>query len=131
MNCPKCKEERVSPTGLKTHPWCCRGCGHQWNNGIKPLYVIQPLDPVKDEPVIETHVKVARVSSKGRVTLELPDKPFSQKELAAFNNIANYKEVYSDLQRMLASGMVKVHGFREVSEGTRGKAAKLFVKVKK
>lgn len=75
------------------------------------------------EPEGET-VPVARVV-KGEVTLKLPDKPFTQKELAAFNGIANYKEVYSDLQKMLASKTVKVVGQREV---TRGKPAKLFGK---
>jgi len=72
---------------------------------------------------VET-VPVARVA-KGEVTLKIPDQPFTQKELAAFNGIENYKEVYSDLQKMLASKALKIVGQREV---TRGKAAKLFGK---
>ena len=67
---------------------------------------------------------VARVE-KGEVTLKLPEKPFTQKELAAFNGIDNYKAVYSDLQKMLSTGVLKVVGEREA---TRGKPAKLFGK---
>lgn len=81
---------------------------------------------VAEEPAViegET-VPVARVV-KGEVTLKIPDQPFTQKELAAFNGIKNYKEVYSDLQKMLATKAVKVVGQREV---TRGKPAKLFGK---
>lgn len=70
---------------------------------------------------IET-VPVARVA-KGEVTLKLPDKPFTQKELAAFNGLDNYKEVYSDLQKMLSNKTLKVVGERTAG---RGKAAKLF-----
>lgn len=63
--------------------------------------------------------------AKAVVSLNIPEKPFTQKELAAFNNIENYKEVYSDLQRMLADGTLKVAGTRD---SARGKAAKLFAK---
>ena len=71
-------------------------------------------------------VPVVRVVSKAPVKagLKLPDKPFSQKELAAFNGFDNYKVVYSDLQKMLANGMLKLAGKRE---STRGKSAQLFV----
>ncbi len=72
----------------------------------------------------EETVQVARVV-KGEVTLKLPDHPFTQKELAAFNNIENYKAVYGDLQKMLSTGVLKVSGERE---STRGKSAKLFSK---
>ncbi len=67
---------------------------------------------------------VARVS-KGEVTLKIPEKPFTQKELAAFNGFDNYKVVYSDLQKMLSNGTLKVAGERE---STRGKPAKLFAR---
>lgn len=69
-----------------------------------------------------TTIPVARVA-KSKVSLKLPGKPFTQKELAAHNNIANYKEVYSSLQSMLADKILRLAGTREV---TRGKAAKLF-----
>jgi hypothetical protein len=67
---------------------------------------------------------VARVV-KGEVTLKLPEKPFTQKELAAYNGFDNYKIVYSDLQKMLLNGTLKVVGTREAG---RGKPAKLFGK---
>jgi hypothetical protein len=63
--------------------------------------------------------------AKAVVDLKIPTKPFTQKDLAAFNGIANYKEVYSPLQKMLADKTLKIH--TETREATRGKAAKLFV----
>lgn len=71
----------------------------------------------------ETVIPVIKVSNTERRALNWPDKPFTQKELAAFNHIDNYKEVYTDLQRALASGKIVVSGQRE---STRGKSAKLF-----
>lgn len=83
----------------------------------------------KEQPEVEietegtvTVIPVARVS-KSKVTLKLPDKPFTQKDLAAFNNITNYKEVYAPLQAMLADKTLRQAGTKET---TRGKAAKLF-----
>jgi len=80
----------------------------------------------KEQPEVEVDgeivpVPVARVS-KAKVELKLPDKPFTQKELAAFNKIDNYKEVYAPLQNMLATKVLRLAGTREV---TRGKPAKL------
>jgi autonomous glycyl radical cofactor GrcA len=76
----------------------------------------------------EISVPVVRVTSTAPIKegLKLPEKPFSQKELAAFNGIENYKQVYSDLQKMLARGILK-HG--EKRESIRGKSAQLFVRV--
>lgn len=110
--------------------WSCGG-----SNGLKAA--IQRFDLlVKGElPVIEsegddeeTSVEVVKVVSATPIKegLTLPNGPFTQKELAAFNGIANYKQVYSDLQKMLARGILK-HGDKR--ESTRGKSAQLFVRV--
>jgi len=110
--------------------WSCGGV-----KGLKAA--IQRFDLlVKGElPVIEaegddeeTSVEVVKVVSATPIKagLTLPDGPFTQKELAAFNGIANYKQVYSDLQKMLARGILK-HGDKR--ESTRGKSAQLFVRV--
>jgi len=76
----------------------------------------------------ETSIPVVKVVSATPIKegLTLPDGPFTQKELAAFNHIDNYKQVYSDLQKMLARGILK-HGAKR--ESTRGKSAQLFVRV--
>lgn len=84
----------------------------------------------KEQPEVEIEldgavtVPVVRVT-KEKPTLKLPTKPFTQKELAAFNQIENYKEVYAPLQAMLANNTLRLAGTREV---TRGKAAKLFAR---
>jgi len=71
-------------------------------------------------------VPVARVvQPKGeRRALNWPTVPFTQKDLAAFNHIDNYKEVYTDLQRALATNHVRV--CEQVKEVNRGRAAKMF-----
>ncbi len=71
-------------------------------------------------------IPVVRVSApKGdRRALKWPEGPFTQKELAAFNGIENYKEVYTDLQRALANGTLKIS--EQVKEVNRGRAAKMF-----
>jgi len=91
--------------------------------------VFDRIKAAKEQPEVEietdgavTTIPVARVA-KSKLELKLPGKPFTQKELAAHNNIANYKEVYSSLQSMLADKILRLAGTREV---TRGKAAKLF-----
>jgi len=73
-------------------------------------------------------VPVVRVVSESpiKMGLTLPDKPFTQKQLAAHNNISNYKEVYSDLQKMLSRGILKIVGEQD---SPRGKKAKLFGRV--
>ena len=93
---------------------------------------------VKGESVVEVAseeeeansevVPVVKVSSATiKEGLKLPEKPFTQKELAAANGIENYKQVYSDLQKLLSAGRIKVSGHRD---STRGKSAKLFEEVK-
>ena len=82
------------------------------------------IESAAAEAAVDEAVPVARVA-KGEVTLKLPDHPFTQKELAAFNGIDNYKAVYSDLQKMLSTGVLKVSGERAAA---RGKSAKLFSK---
>lgn len=76
-------------------------------------------------------VNVARVSQpKGdRRALKWPEGPFTQKDLAAHNGIANYKEVYTDLQRALSNGTLRVA--EQVKEVNRGRAAKMFEVVNK
>lgn len=76
-------------------------------------------------------VPVARVSQpKGdRRALKWPEGPFTQKDLAAFNGIDNYKEVYTDLQRALANGTLKIS--EQTKEVARGRAAKMFEVVTK
>jgi hypothetical protein len=86
----------------------------------------------KNVPVVEGEneetelVTVARVTQpKGdRRGLKWPEGPFTQKQLAAFNEIGNYKEVYTDLQRALANGTLKVS--EQTHEVNRGRAAKMF-----
>jgi hypothetical protein len=74
-------------------------------------------------------VTVARVSQpkgqpKERKALKWPEGPFTQKQLAAHNSIDNYKEVYTDLQRALASGVLKIS--EQVHDVARGRSAKMF-----
>jgi hypothetical protein len=90
--------------------------------GTAPIVETEPEDEE-----MET-VPVLRVSRSltPRRQLNLPDKPFSQKELAAFNGIENYKEVYTDLQRMLGNGTLVLGDKREKKDGARGKCAQLF-----
>ncbi len=83
---------------------------------------------VTPEPEIEEETVHAVTITKTPTTpiklgLKFPDKPFTQKELAAFNGFDNYKVVYSDLQKGLASGLLVVAGERP---SARGKSAKLF-----
>jgi hypothetical protein len=83
---------------------------------------------VTPEPEIEEETVHAVTITKTPTTpiklgLKFPDKPFTQKELAAFNGFDNYKVVYSDLQKGLASGLLVVAGERPAP---RGKPAKLF-----
>ncbi len=74
-------------------------------------------------------VPVVRVVSTAPIKegLKLPDGPFTQKELASFNGFDNYKVVYSDLQKMLSKGILKVS--EKVHDSTRGKSAKMFERV--
>lgn len=76
-----------------------------------------------DETITLPVVRVSTPRTERR-KLNLPSKPFSQKELAAFNNIENYKEVYTDLQRMLGNGTLR-KGQMRVNTG-RGKDIQLF-----
>jgi len=87
----------------------------------------QPVTEAEGEDTEES-IPVVKVVSATPIKegIKLPEGPFTQKELAAFNGIENYKQVYSDLQKMLARGILK-HG--EKRESTRGKSAQLFVRV--
>ena len=86
---------------------------------------------VEVEPEAETEiVPIVKVGkSKDRRPLNFPTNPkgFSQKELATFNGIANYKEVYTDIQRFLANGTF-IKG--EKVESVKGKKKQLFIAVK-
>ena len=81
-----------------------------------------PVVEGEDETEI---IHVARVgkSAAPRRSLNFPEKPFTQKELAAHNHIDNYKEVYTDLQRFLGAGTLVKYAKRE---STHGKSAVLF-----
>ena len=84
-----------------------------------------PVVEVEGEETEIEIIPVIRVGKrKDRRPLNLPDYPFSQKELASLNGIENYKEVYTDLQRMKADGTLVLAGQRE--NLTRGKDIQLF-----
>ena len=85
---------------------------------------------IEGETEVSESVPVVRVVSPTPIKagLKLPNGEFSQKELAAFNGFDNYKVVYSDLQKMLARGILKLGSKREKADGVRGKAAQLFVR---
>ncbi len=93
---------------------------------IKGLVTVEEPDETEgsDEGTTIPVVKVVSTTSI-KAGLTLPDGAFSQKRLAAFNNIENYKHVYSDLQKMLARGILK-HGPKV--ESARGKKTQLFVR---
>jgi len=89
----------------------------------KKLAIVAAEEDDDDETELVT---VARVTQpKGdRRSLKWPEGPFTQKQLAVHNNIGNYKEVYTDLQRALGNGTLKVS--EQVHEVNRGRAAKMF-----
>lgn len=82
---------------------------------------------VSDETEIVNVMRVVKPQGERR-KLNFPSGPFTQKELASFNGIDNYKEVYTDLQRGLANGTLKISV--QTKEVTRGRAAKMFEVVK-
>lgn len=94
----------------------------RYNELVKGETVTENDNTEEEETTSLPVVKVSKVRTE-RTKLKLPSYPFSQKELAAFNGIENYKEVYTDLQRMLADGTLRKG---EKRESTRGKAAQLF-----
>lgn len=124
-------EQYPGKTAFGRHAWSISGeektaiaCGNRkFDKLLKNEVVIELADEPETE--METSVPVVRVVSPTPIKqgLKLPDKPFTQKELASWNNISNYKEVYSDLQKMLARGILKIVGERD---SIRGKKAKLF-----
>lgn len=142
MRCQKCNEETVYSTGLFTTPWGCRKCGYKFagavpknSKGIPIFNTDGTLNPNAKETaegatVIPDSitVPVVRVTSAAPVKsgLRFPSGEFSQKELAAFNGFDNYKVVWSDLQKLLAKGVLVKASKREKAEGQRGKAAQLF-----
>jgi hypothetical protein len=83
----------------------------------------EPDTTTAEETELVNVVKVVRPKSDRRA-IKFPKGPFTQKELAAFNSIENYKEVYTDLQRALADGTLKISA--QVKEVSRGRAAKMF-----
>ena len=86
--------------------------------GAAPVVEIEGAEP-------ETEiVHVARVS-KGEIKFQPPNEGWTgtQKELAAFLGLTNYKEAYTPLQKWLGTGILKVVGERD---SARGKKAKIF-----
>jgi hypothetical protein len=91
-------------------------------NGLLAKNVIPEPDTAEETELVNI-VKVVRPKSDRRA-IKFPKGPFTQKDLAAFNGIENYKEVYTDLQRALADGTLKISA--QVKEVSRGRAAKMF-----
>jgi hypothetical protein len=120
MKCPKCKAERVSLSGLTLTPYVCRECAHPFANGITPILPVVELEVVS---AAVTVIPSGRVS-KTKGTLNFPSVPFSQKDLAAFNGIENYKEVYSRLHAAVDNKTLTLAGMRE--NKTRGKDTQLY-----
>lgn len=106
--------------------WFIGGNGAEQRANERYNQLVQGGLKTENEPEeTEETVTVVRVSKMRteRPKLNFPPHPFTQKELAAFNGIDNYKEVYSDLQRFLATGVLR-RG--EKRESARGKSAQLF-----
>jgi hypothetical protein len=82
---------------------------------------------VEGEDETEIVVHVARVV-KGEVKFQPPGEGWkgTQKELAAFLGLTNYKEAYTPLQKWLGAGILKVVGERD---SLRGKKAKIFGRI--
>jgi hypothetical protein len=121
-------EQYPGPSAFGRHAWSI-----SWgpagltrvNNLVESLLKgkedILPIVETEDETEIVPVIRIGK--SKNRRALNFPSHPFPQKELAAFNGIANYKEVYTDLQRFLADGTLVKFAKRE---SIRGKSAVLF-----
>lgn len=92
----------------------------RFNELSQGILKVEIPDEIETETI--TVVKVSKMRTE-RPKLNFPSEPFTQKELASFNHIDNYKEVYTDLQRFLATGVLR-RG--EKRESTRGKSAQLF-----
>jgi predicted DCC family thiol-disulfide oxidoreductase YuxK len=89
---------------------------------VKGKVQVEPeTDETEETEEIVPVVKVSTTPMKDG--LKFPEKPFTQKELAAFNGFDNYKVVYSDLMKGLNSGKLRVFGERPAP---RGKPARLF-----
>ena len=91
---------------------------------VKGKVEVEP-ETEEDEPEeTEEIVPVVKVSmAPMKDGLKFPEKPFTQRELAAHNGLENYKVVYSDLMKGLNSGKIRVFGERSAP---RGKPARLF-----
>ena len=125
MKCELCGEERVSPSGEKNNPWICRSCGKTFSNGIEPKAAPVELEVISTEVmIIDPSVSRGRKGTLTKGKLNLPDVPFSQKELAAFNNIADYKHVYGRLHEMVDNGTLVKAGIRD--NPGRGKDIQLY-----
>lgn len=91
--------------------------------GIKTVEPVNTTEDDGDDDEIEgTAVPVIRVvSSEAPVKdgFTWPKGRFTQKELAAWNHIDNYKQVYSDLMKGLSRGIIKIAGVRSRDDGKR------------
>jgi len=120
MKCVKCGEPRVSPSGEKDNPYICRACGSLFNNGIPIKRAVLELEVIAAEVTVvkpSKGMKPGARTARGEIKLNIPNKPFTQVDLATFNGFGNYKVVYSDLQRMKQGGIVVPVEEREVARG--------------
>ena len=120
-------EQYPGASAFGRHAWSISwGPGAEARVNRKVEELVKGAVPVVEIEGEETEiVPIVRVGgkSKERRALNWPSQPFSQKELAAFNGIVNYKEVYTDLQIGLASGFL-VKG--DKVDSVRGKKKQLF-----
>jgi hypothetical protein len=129
-------EQYAGAAAFGRHAWSISGeektaiaaANRKFDRLLKNEVAVELTDETEVEA--ETSVPVIRVISPTPIKegLKLPDGEFSQKELAAHNGFSNYKVVYSDLQKMLQRGILKLGSKREKADGVRGKAAQLFVR---
>jgi hypothetical protein len=95
------------------------------DNLVKGKVQVEPeADEIEETDETEEIVPVVKVSKAPmKDGLKFPEKPFTQRELATYNGLENYKVVYSDLMKGLNSGKIRVFGERPAP---RGKPARLF-----
>lgn len=88
--------------------------------GIKTVEPVNTTENDGDDDDETETVPVIRVSNKAcKDGFSWPKGRFTQKELAAFNHIDNYKQVYSDLMKGLSRGIIKIKGVRSRDDGKR------------
>ena len=109
--------------------WFCNSIESANSRFDKLVTKALPVVESEDEEEKTITIPVVRVSAarvSNVVGFESPPVGWkgTQKELAAFLGMTNYKEAYTPLQKWLGAGILKVVGERE--SATRGKKAKIF-----